>query len=39
MVLRLGGLPPQIQLSSHDLAALTMEALADIWKVTSPVTI
>lgn len=37
VVLRLGELPPQIQLSSHDIAALTIEALADIWKVRSPV--
>ena len=39
VVLRLGGLPPQIQLSSHDIAALTIEALAGIWKVTSLINI
>ena len=35
VVLRLGELPPQILLSSHDIAALTIEGLAGIWKVSS----
>ena len=33
VVLRLGQWLPQIELSSHDIAALTIEGLADLWKV------
>lgn len=33
VVLHLGELPPQIQLSRQELAALPLGALTDIWKV------
>ena len=33
VVLRLGELLPQIQLSSRDMSALNIEGLANIWKV------
>ena len=38
IVLHIGELPAQVQLSRRDVAALSLQALADIWRVGLPKT-